>query len=251
VQLAFIISESLRAEANPALLELSRLGVDLNVLTGDRHERALRLQQELSAEATVRVFGQLKPEEKVRVLNRIRRESGCTAMVGDGINDAPALAAADIGIALGCGTDISRDSAQVCLLSNDLRRIPWAISLARRTRTVVRQNLFWAFGYNSVGVVVAAAGWLNPAVAAGLMIASSLLVITNSMRLLGNAHPDTELATGSAPVSGAGLQSEQDHHIAIQKAADSTAFRTATVNTDRTDRMVAERTEASGCGVAS
>ena len=84
---------------------------------------------------------------------------------------------------MGCGADVSRDSAQVCLLSNDVSRVPWAIDLAKRTRSVIRQNLFWAFGYNAMGVLLAACGLLNPAVAAGLMIVSSLLVISNSLRL--------------------------------------------------------------------
>ena len=125
----------------------------------------------------------LRPEQKVAKVLQIREQYGAVAMVGDGINDAPALAASDVGIAMGCGADVSRDSAQVCLLSNDVSRIPWAIHLAQRTRSVIRQNLFWAFGYNFVGVIVAACGILNPAVAAGLMIVSSLLVISNSLRL--------------------------------------------------------------------
>jgi heavy metal translocating P-type ATPase len=133
----------------------------------------------------------LRPDQKVEHLQQIRQRCQTVAMVGDGINDAPALAISDIGIAMGCGADVSRESAQVCLLSNDLSRIPWAVHLARRTRSVIRQNLFWAFGYNFVGVVLAAFGLLNPAVAAGLMIVSSLLVISNSLRLMGEAPPAT------------------------------------------------------------
>lgn len=125
----------------------------------------------------------LRPEQKVSMLQQIRELHGAVAMVGDGINDAPALAVSDVGLAMGCGADVSRDSAQVCLLSNDVSRVPWAIDLAKRTRSVIRQNLFWAFGYNAVGVILAACGLLNPAVAAGLMIVSSLLVISNSLRL--------------------------------------------------------------------
>ncbi|MFN9971263.1 MAG: HAD-IC family P-type ATPase, partial [Phycisphaerae bacterium] len=118
------------------------------------------------------MISELQPADKVDAIRQLQKNVGRTVMVGDGINDAPALAISDAGIAMGCGADVSRDSAQVCLLGNDLTRIPWAISLARQTRSVIRQNLFWAFAYNGAGVALAAAGFLNPAIAAGLMIVS-------------------------------------------------------------------------------
>jgi cation transport ATPase len=149
--------------------------------------------------AEVQVLSGLRPEDKVGVLQRMRAAGESVAMVGDGINDAPALAACDVGIALGCGADVSRNSADVCLLSNDLSRIAWAVRLSRRTTQVIRRNLFWAFGYNTAGVAVAACGWLNPALSAALMIVSSVLVISNSLTLM----RDVEGAAGEG-LSGAG-----------------------------------------------
>lgn len=184
----FLISEAVRSEARLALTKLAEQTEALHVLSGDRPSKGRFLTEHLNVPG-LNVTCSLNPEQKVLRVAEVRREHGNTVMVGDGINDAPALAASDVGIAMGCGADVSRDSAQVCLLSNDLTRIPWAIDLARRTQKVIRQNLFWAFGYNAVGVCLAASGLLNPAIAAGLMIASSLLVISNSLRLLSTESP--------------------------------------------------------------
>jgi len=175
----FVFAEQWRSGFDQVIAWLRATGLDVGVLTGDHAARGRAIARELG----VTVEAELLPEQKVAAMHRTRREHGPVAMVGDGINDAPALAASDVGIALGCGTDVSRDSAAICLLGDDLTRIPWTIELARRTIRVIRQNLFWAFAYNTFGVVAAALGWLNPALAALLMVASSAIVIGNSLRL--------------------------------------------------------------------
>lgn len=193
---AFLLEESLRPESLTALQAIAADGGSIHVLSGDRREKTSFIRRQLPVPG-LQVECGLHPDQKVERIKQIRREHGTTVMVGDGINDAPALAVSDVGMALGCGADISRDSAQVCLLSDDLSQVPWAIHLAGRTRSVIRQNLFWAFGYNSAGMAAAACGWLNPVIAAGLMIASSLVVISNSLRLLSDgdavAEPVTEV----------------------------------------------------------
>lgn len=175
----FTFDEELRPFVVPVLSWCGAAGMDAAVLTGDHALRG----EVMAGQLGVRVEAGLLPEDKVEAIGRARAAFGTVAMVGDGINDAPALAASDVGIAMGCGADVSRESAQVCLLGDGLDRIPWSIDLARRTVRVVRQNLAWAFGYNSLGMAAAALGWLNPAFAAFLMVASSLLVIGNSLRL--------------------------------------------------------------------
>jgi P-type Cu+ transporter len=193
VRAIFAFRETLRPEASAALADCRNLGHDVAVLTGDQPARARVIADELG----VPVLGGLTPQDKVAALDDARRRFGPVAMVGDGVNDAPALVSSDVGIALGCGADLSRQSALVCLLSDDLTRVPWAIGLARRSVRIIRQNLFWAFAYNTLGIVLAAAGWLNPAWAAAAMVASSAIVVTNSLRL-GNV-PSTRDAVGRAP----------------------------------------------------
>jgi heavy metal translocating P-type ATPase len=175
----FVFEEEWRPGHHVVIAWLERDGLDVGVLTGDHRARGEAIAQELG----VGVEAELLPDQKVEAIRRAHRRFRSVAMVGDGVNDAPALAASDVGIALGCGTDVSRDSASVCLLGDDLMRIPWTIELARRTVRVIRRNLFWAFAYNTAGVIAAAAGWLNPALAAFLMVASSAIVIGNSLRL--------------------------------------------------------------------
>jgi Cu+-exporting ATPase len=154
--------------------------------TGDHRQRAA-VVAELCG---IPFEAELLPDEKLARLHCWRRKGHHVAMVGDGVNDAPALAAADVGVALGAGVTVARDVAGVCLLHADLSAVPWAIRLARRTVRVMRRNLWWAFGYNTVGVGLAAAGWLNPIVAAIAMIGSSLLVVIESLRLGAAANKD-------------------------------------------------------------
>lgn len=183
---AFVFEEELRPAAISALAWCRDRGLDVAVLTGDHQLRAAQLEAELR----VPVAGGLLPEQKLAAIRDVHEHVGPVAMVGDGINDAPALAASDVGIALGCGTDVSRDSASVCLLGNDLARLTWAIDFACETVRVLRRNLIWAFAYNTVGVALAAGGWLNPALAALLMVVSSALVIRNSLSLQRPAGAD-------------------------------------------------------------
>lgn len=175
----FLLEEAARPETNDALNAFRDLGWDQAVLTGDRHERAAAWAEVWG----VPVLAELTPEEKLAEIREAHRRFGAVAMVGDGLNDAPALAAADVGFALGCGADVCRDSADVCLLSADPRLVPWAAQFSRRVAKTIRANLAWSFGYNGLGVVLAASGNLHPAVAAGLMVLSSLMVLGNSSRL--------------------------------------------------------------------
>lgn len=175
----FAVGDTLRPEAN-AVLDRLQGEARLVVCTGDHEAAAAPLRADPRLHE---VFADVRPEAKRALLHRWRTEHGPVAMIGDGSNDAPALADADLGIAFG-PTALAADSADLVLLDNDLSRVPDALGLARATRRRIRQNLGWAFGYNAVAIPLAIVGWLNPLAAALAMAASSLLVVGNSARSL-------------------------------------------------------------------
>ena len=170
------LDENERPEVREALAALADLGCEVTILTGDDHQAGRRWAERLG----VTVHAGLTPEQK---LAYVQQAEGGTVLVGDGINDGPALAAADVGMALGRGTDIAHAAAEVILLREDLRAVPTLIRLARAAMRKVRQNLAWAFFYNVIGLGLAVTGHLQPVLAAFAMVASSLIVTTNALRL--------------------------------------------------------------------
>ena len=173
------MADPLRAATPPALAALRRMGLRLAMVTGDNRRTAEAVARPLGLDA---VEAEVRPEGKVEAVRRLRG-AGRIAFVGDGVNDAPALAAADVGIAIGTGTDVAIESADVVLMSGDPRGIATAVSLSRATMANIRQNLFWAFAYNVVLIPVAVAGLLSPVLAAAAMGLSSVFVVGNALRL--------------------------------------------------------------------
>ena len=174
------VDDRLRASASVAVAELKSLGLDTVLLTGDHPRRAQAAGDELGID---RVVADVGPDGKAAEVARLQAEGRRVAMVGDGINDAPALSQADIGIALGTGTDVAAEAADITIMTSDLTAVAAAIALSRRTMNTIRSNLFWAFIYNTAAIPLAAAGILAPIYAAAAMVASSLFVVTNSLRL--------------------------------------------------------------------
>ncbi len=176
----FGIADKPRPQAVQAIHRLNKLGLQTLMVTGDTELTAQYIADKVGIET---VIANAKPHEKLAIIHQFQKEGKKVGMIGDGINDAPSLAASDVGFAIGTGTDIAIESADITLVQGDITKVTAAIELSTDTIRVIKQNLFWAFGYNVVAIPVAAMGKLNPMIAAAAMAFSSVSVIVNSLRL--------------------------------------------------------------------
>jgi Cu+-exporting ATPase len=174
------VADTVKDGAAEAVAALREQGIDVVMLSGDNSRTARAVGRQLGID---RVIADVLPQDKAREVQALQAAGENVAMVGDGVNDAPALATANIGIALGSGSDVAKETGGIILIRDDVRDVATAIDLSRATMRKIHQNLFWAFGYNTAAIPIAAAGLLNPIIAAAAMALSSLSVIVNSAAL--------------------------------------------------------------------